>query len=188
MSQVDVPVVGGHAGLTILPLFSQATPLKDLSAEERDALTKRTQDGGTEVVQAKAGKVGKQGPCSVGGQTEMLVVQAKAAYGRTGADCLGHWGCLKEVQANIGKVGSAWCGLPECSLSGGCLCMVGCLDDGDEGKLWVSRPRPDGRVLSWGTGEMWQLACLAVGWQSLGGGVRGSADQGGLLGFGLLRW
>ena len=64
MSQVDVPVVGGHAGLTILPLFSQATPLKDLSAEERDALTKRTQDGGTEVVQAKAGKVGKQGPYS----------------------------------------------------------------------------------------------------------------------------
>ena len=58
MSQVDVPVVGGHAGLTILPLFSQATPLKDLSDEERDALTKRTQDGGTEVVQAKAGKVG----------------------------------------------------------------------------------------------------------------------------------
>ncbi len=58
MSQVDVPVVGGHAGLTILPLFSQATPLKDLGAEERDALTKRTQDGGTEVVQAKAGKVG----------------------------------------------------------------------------------------------------------------------------------
>ena len=58
VSQVDVPVVGGHAGLTILPLFSQATPLKDLGAEERDALTKRTQDGGTEVVQAKAGKVG----------------------------------------------------------------------------------------------------------------------------------
>eukprot|EP00891_Asterochloris_glomerata_P000816 jgi/Astpho2/816/Aster-00670 len=56
VSQVDVPVVGGHAGLTILPLFSQATPLKDLGAEERDALTKRTQDGGTEVVQAKAGK------------------------------------------------------------------------------------------------------------------------------------
>ena len=52
----------------------------------------------------------------------------------------------------------------------------------------VSRPRPDGRVLSEGTGEMWQLACLAVRWQSLGGGVRGSADQGGLLGFGLLRW
>ena len=29
-----------------------------MSAEVLDALTKRTQDGGTEVVQAKAGKVG----------------------------------------------------------------------------------------------------------------------------------
>jgi len=53
---VDVPVVGGHAGITILPLFSQATPYVELSDEEREALTKRTQDGGTEVVQAKAGK------------------------------------------------------------------------------------------------------------------------------------
>ena len=50
-------MVGGHAGVTILPLFSQTTPHKDLSQEEAIALTKRTQDGGTEVVQAKAGKV-----------------------------------------------------------------------------------------------------------------------------------
>ncbi|CAM8954630.1 unnamed protein product [Rhodiola kirilowii] len=53
---VDVPVVGGHAGITILPLFSQATPSSNLSSEEITALTKRTQDGGTEVVEAKAGK------------------------------------------------------------------------------------------------------------------------------------
>ncbi|CAI5966002.1 unnamed protein product [Closterium sp. NIES-65] len=53
---VRVPVVGGHAGATIIPLFSQATPFVELSDEERDQLTKRTQDGGTEVVQAKAGK------------------------------------------------------------------------------------------------------------------------------------
>ena len=31
-------------------------PAAELSAEQIDALTKRTQDGGTEVVQAKAGK------------------------------------------------------------------------------------------------------------------------------------
>lgn len=37
----------------------QATPqANNLSAEDIDALTRRTQDGGTEVVQAKAGKVG----------------------------------------------------------------------------------------------------------------------------------
>ncbi|XP_058211129.1 malate dehydrogenase, mitochondrial [Rhododendron vialii] len=54
---VNVPVVGGHAGITILPLFSQATPkANNLSGEDLMALTKRTQDGGTEVVEAKAGK------------------------------------------------------------------------------------------------------------------------------------
>jgi hypothetical protein len=126
VGSVDVPVIGGHAGITILPLFSQVgacagaglprwrrarerrwrrarrrlmpprplpaaraawepappawearrrgwprgspalsvlcalqtTPqANNLSAEDIDALTKRTQDGGTEVVQAKAGKV-----------------------------------------------------------------------------------------------------------------------------------
>ena len=57
VADVDVPVIGGHAGTTILPLFSQATPSHSLSDEQIDALSKRTQDGGTEVVQAKAGKV-----------------------------------------------------------------------------------------------------------------------------------
>ncbi|KAK1286613.1 hypothetical protein QJS10_CPB20g01966 [Acorus calamus] len=58
VADVNVPVVGGHAGITILPLFSQATPASNvvLSADEITALTKRTQDGGTEVVEAKAGK------------------------------------------------------------------------------------------------------------------------------------
>lgn len=58
VDKVDIPVVGGHAGITILPLFSQAvpTPNKPLSDADIDALTRRTQDGGTEVVQAKAGK------------------------------------------------------------------------------------------------------------------------------------
>ncbi|XP_039143487.1 LOW QUALITY PROTEIN: malate dehydrogenase, mitochondrial-like [Dioscorea cayenensis subsp. rotundata] len=57
VADVNVPVVGGHAGITILPLFSQATPsANSLSHEDIKALTKRTQDGGTEVVEAKAGK------------------------------------------------------------------------------------------------------------------------------------
>ena len=59
VADVDVPVVGGHAGITILPLFSQASPHAQLSDEETDQLSKRTQDGGTEVVAAKAGKVHK---------------------------------------------------------------------------------------------------------------------------------
>ncbi|KAG2617371.1 malate dehydrogenase, mitochondrial-like [Panicum virgatum] len=57
VTEVNVPVVGGHAGITILPLFSQATPASNsLTQEDIVALTKRTQDGGTEVVEAKAGK------------------------------------------------------------------------------------------------------------------------------------
>lgn len=60
VNTVDVPVVGGHAGITILPLFSQATPTgvgsTNLSQEQIEALTTRTQNGGTEVVQAKDGK------------------------------------------------------------------------------------------------------------------------------------
>ena len=55
-AKVDVPVVGGHAGITILPLLSQATPKVAMTDDVIDALTKRTQDGGTEVVAAKAGK------------------------------------------------------------------------------------------------------------------------------------
>ncbi|KAJ2764354.1 Malate dehydrogenase, cytoplasmic, partial [Coemansia nantahalensis] len=50
----DVPVVGGHAGITIIPLFSQVEGL-ELSKEERDALTYRVQFGGDEVVKAKDG-------------------------------------------------------------------------------------------------------------------------------------
>ena len=58
VQEVDVPVIGGHAGVTILPLFSQATGFSQagLSQDEIKSLTTRTQDGGTEVVQAKAGK------------------------------------------------------------------------------------------------------------------------------------
>ena len=58
VADVDVPVVGGHAGITILPLFSQASPGHSMDKATVEALTKRTQEGGTEVVQAKAGKVG----------------------------------------------------------------------------------------------------------------------------------
>nr|GMD08785.1 malate dehydrogenase, glyoxysomal [Ipomoea batatas] len=49
--EVDVPVVGGHAGVTILPLLSQVKPPCSFTPEETEFLTKRIQDGGTEVVQ-----------------------------------------------------------------------------------------------------------------------------------------
>jgi malate dehydrogenase len=53
-AEVDVTVIGGHAGITILPLFSQIPGFAP-SDEDREALTVRTQFGGDEVVQAKAG-------------------------------------------------------------------------------------------------------------------------------------
>lgn len=52
---LDIPVIGGHAGGTILPLLSRVTPQVSFSDAERDALTLRIQNGGTEVVEAKAG-------------------------------------------------------------------------------------------------------------------------------------
>ncbi|XP_078179941.1 peroxisomal NAD-malate dehydrogenase 2 [Carex rostrata] len=52
---VSVPVVGGHAGVTILPLLSQVTPPCSFTPEETAYLTDRIQNGGTEVVEAKAG-------------------------------------------------------------------------------------------------------------------------------------
>lgn len=53
-STIDVTVIGGHAGITILPLFSRV-PNLSLSPEHLEAMTVRTQFGGDEVVQAKAG-------------------------------------------------------------------------------------------------------------------------------------
>jgi len=51
---VNVTVIGGHAGITILPLLSQV-PGASFSDADREALTVRIQFGGDEVVQAKAG-------------------------------------------------------------------------------------------------------------------------------------
>jgi len=52
---VDCPVVGGHAGATIMPIISQCTPPVEFAPEKLEALTVRIQDAGTEVVKAKAG-------------------------------------------------------------------------------------------------------------------------------------
>merc|ERR1712110_444406 len=54
-ADVDCPVIGGHAGTTIMPLISQCTPPVEFPADQLKALTERIQDAGTEVVKAKAG-------------------------------------------------------------------------------------------------------------------------------------
>ncbi|KAI0718482.1 malate dehydrogenase [Fomitopsis betulina] len=54
---INVPVVGGHSGVTIVPLFSQSShPLPaGYATTDLEVLTKRVQFGGDEVVKAKDG-------------------------------------------------------------------------------------------------------------------------------------
>lgn len=50
-----IPVVGGHSGQTIVPLFSQTKPSVNIPSDKMDALVNRVQFGGDEVVKAKDG-------------------------------------------------------------------------------------------------------------------------------------
>jgi len=72
MSSISIPVVGGHAGATILPLFSQDAAGAKIPAADVVALDKRVQDAGTEVVKAKAGK----------GSATLSMAYAGARFGR----------------------------------------------------------------------------------------------------------
>jgi len=53
---INIPVIGGHAGTTILPLFSQDKVGKTIEDDKIPDLDKHVQNAGTEVVDAKAGK------------------------------------------------------------------------------------------------------------------------------------
>lgn len=53
--RLTVPVVGGHSGETIVPLFSKATPAVTIPDDKYDALVNRVQFSGDEVVKAKEG-------------------------------------------------------------------------------------------------------------------------------------
>merc|ERR1712084_104642 len=53
---IDVPVIGGHAGVTIMPVLSQDPIAATIETSKIEALDKRIQDAGTEVVNAKGGK------------------------------------------------------------------------------------------------------------------------------------
>lgn len=57
ITKTNVPVIGGHSGVTILPLLSQVVPKTSFTEEELASLTDRIQNAGTEVVEAKAGAV-----------------------------------------------------------------------------------------------------------------------------------
>ncbi|CCH40800.1 Malate dehydrogenase [Wickerhamomyces ciferrii] len=58
VSKVNINVIGGHSGETIVPIYSQSNAskiYKKLSSSQRDALVNRVQFGGDEVVKAKNG-------------------------------------------------------------------------------------------------------------------------------------
>ena len=66
---VNVPVIGGHSGITILPLLSKSG--FDFDEANAQAMTTRIQNAGTEVVEAKAG----------GGSATLSMGQAAAKFG-----------------------------------------------------------------------------------------------------------
>lgn len=55
VKSVNLPIIGGHSGVTIIPLISQCTPPVSFPQEQREKLVVRIQNAGTEVVEAKAG-------------------------------------------------------------------------------------------------------------------------------------
>lgn len=55
VNHVNCPVIGGHSGVTIVPVISQCTPAVSFPQDEREKLSVRIQNAGTEVVEAKAG-------------------------------------------------------------------------------------------------------------------------------------
>ncbi|ATA25409.1 malate dehydrogenase [Brenneria goodwinii] len=87
---INVPVIGGHSGVTILPLLSQV-PGISFSDQEVIDLTKRIQNAGTEVVEAKAG----------GGSATLSMGQAAAQF------------CLSLTRAMLGDSGVVECSYVE---------------------------------------------------------------------------
>merc|ERR1712224_407772 len=53
---INIPVIGGHAGVTIMPVFSQDKTAATIDKEKIPDLDKHVQDAGTDVVNAKGGK------------------------------------------------------------------------------------------------------------------------------------
>merc|ERR1719499_1155241 len=52
ISEIEVPIIGGHAGTSILPLFSQDQHAAKIPADKIPELDERVQNAGTEVVKA----------------------------------------------------------------------------------------------------------------------------------------
>ncbi|CAE8612415.1 unnamed protein product [Polarella glacialis] len=123
IEDIDVPVIGGHAGTTILPLFSQCPSASAISVLKIPDLDKKVQDAGTVVVAAKNGKgsatlsmayagarlgravlAGLNGEASVecayvaSTVTELPYFASKVAFGKDGVETIHPIGDLNEYE------------------------------------------------------------------------------------------
>jgi malate dehydrogenase len=80
-----ITVVGGHSGVTIVPLLSKIPGfVEDLSKEQLDALTHRIQYGGDEVVKAKDGAGSATLSMAYAGARFALTLLEATVAGKTG--------------------------------------------------------------------------------------------------------
>ncbi|KAH8724702.1 malate dehydrogenase-like protein [Phaeosphaeriaceae sp. PMI808] len=83
-AKLNIPVIGGHSGETIVPLFSQAQPSVTIPADKLDALVNRVQFGGDEVVKAKEGAGSATLSMAYAGYRRFAEKVIKAAKGEKG--------------------------------------------------------------------------------------------------------
>lgn len=112
VSKMNVTVIGGHAGTTILPLLS-TVPGAKFSQADIEALTKRIQFGGDEVVQAKNGT----------GSATLSMAFAGAHF------------CSRLLEAAAGKKGVVECTFVESPVAAkdGCAFFASPVELGPEG-------------------------------------------------------
>ena len=89
---LDVPVLGGHDGVTMVPHFSAATPagsLDQLSSSQLDELSRRVRTVGIDIVQLRGG-VGSaaQGPARVCAEFAHRLLRARAGATDDVRDCV----------------------------------------------------------------------------------------------------
>jgi len=70
---INIPVIGGHAGTTIIPLFSQDKISSTIAADKIPDLDTHVQNAGTDVVEAKGGK----------GSATLSMAYAGARFGKS---------------------------------------------------------------------------------------------------------
>ncbi|GAA5990499.1 hypothetical protein JCM10908_007401 [Rhodotorula pacifica] len=108
-AEYTIPVIGGHSGHTIIPLLSQSQPALPSSLfddkSKLDALVKRIQFGGDEVVEAKAGGGSATLSMAYAGYKFAQQVIAAAFEGKKGviAPSYVYVEESKDILASIGK-------------------------------------------------------------------------------------